>query len=108
MYFSTIQELFVNFAHEKVSKIKNLFIIQSFIFKGYPCGTITLEQFQQIYAQFFPFGNSRKYAEYVFRTFDRDDNGKINFEVSLKDKVFNTNSFFFLLMYLFIGYIYQY
>ncbi|VDN55932.1 unnamed protein product [Dracunculus medinensis] len=83
---------------ESISKICKLTKFSSkevkFIYRafkqGYPCGTITLEQFQQIYAQFFPFGNSRKYAEYVFRTFDRDDNGKINFEVSLKDKEFIT------------------
>ncbi|KHN74817.1 Kv channel-interacting protein 4 [Toxocara canis] len=50
--------------------------------QGCPCGTIMLQQFQEIYAQFFPQGNSNKYAEYVFKTFDRDEDGMISFEVS--------------------------
>uniref|UniRef100_A0A9J2PPH1 EF-hand domain-containing protein n=1 Tax=Ascaris lumbricoides TaxID=6252 RepID=A0A9J2PPH1_ASCLU len=48
--------------------------------QGCPCGTIMLQQFQEIYAQFFPQGNANKYAEYVFRTFDRDEDGMISFE----------------------------
>uniref|UniRef100_A0A914ZRT7 EF-hand domain-containing protein n=1 Tax=Parascaris univalens TaxID=6257 RepID=A0A914ZRT7_PARUN len=48
--------------------------------QGCPCGTIMLPQFQEIYAQFFPQGNANKYAEYVFKTFDRDEDGMINFE----------------------------
>ncbi|VDM45097.1 unnamed protein product [Toxocara canis] len=49
--------------------------------QGCPCGTIMLQQFQEIYAQFFPQGNSNKYAEYVFKTFDRDEDGMISFEI---------------------------
>uniref|UniRef100_A0A914WSF4 EF-hand domain-containing protein n=1 Tax=Plectus sambesii TaxID=2011161 RepID=A0A914WSF4_9BILA len=45
-----------------------------------PTGIVSLAQFKEIYAQFFPQGMTSKYAEFVFRTFDRDGNGMISFE----------------------------
>jgi Ca2+-binding EF-hand superfamily protein len=51
--------------------------------QGCPNGIVTLQQFKDIYAQFFPAGGaSGRYAQFVFNTFDRDHNGSINFEVT--------------------------
>ncbi|KAK3095230.1 hypothetical protein FSP39_011905 [Pinctada imbricata] len=45
-----------------------------------PSGIVNEETFKEIYAQFFPQGDSSAYAHYVFNTFDHDRNGCINFE----------------------------
>ncbi|XP_013392505.1 Kv channel-interacting protein 1 isoform X14 [Lingula anatina] len=45
-----------------------------------PTGIVNEETFKEIYAQFFPQGESSQYAHYVFSTFDRDNNGSISFE----------------------------
>jgi len=45
-----------------------------------PTGLINEETFTDIYAQFFPQGDSSAYAHHVFNTFDMDGNGTINFE----------------------------
>ncbi|CAD5215266.1 unnamed protein product [Bursaphelenchus okinawaensis] len=45
-----------------------------------PSGIITKTTFQEIYAQFFPHGNTKRYSDLVFRTLDRDSNGHITFE----------------------------
>jgi Ca2+-binding EF-hand superfamily protein len=53
--------------------------------QGCPSGTVGLEQFKEIYSLFFPHGyksnaDTGQYAIYVFNSFDRDKNGRINFE----------------------------
>ncbi|XP_013392493.1 Kv channel-interacting protein 1 isoform X4 [Lingula anatina] len=48
--------------------------------KECPTGIVNEETFKEIYAQFFPQGESSQYAHYVFSTFDRDNNGSISFE----------------------------
>uniref|UniRef100_A0A7E4W5Y4 EF-hand domain-containing protein n=1 Tax=Panagrellus redivivus TaxID=6233 RepID=A0A7E4W5Y4_PANRE len=63
----------------KFSKREVQIIYRSFK-QGCPTGIVTLEQFQEILTQFFPRGNPKRYAEYVFRTFDRDHDNQINFE----------------------------
>ncbi|XP_052225494.1 Kv channel-interacting protein 4-like isoform X1 [Dreissena polymorpha] len=45
-----------------------------------PTGIVNEETFKEIYAQFFPQGDSTAYAHYVFNTFDHDKNGSISFE----------------------------
>ncbi|XP_050395326.1 Kv channel-interacting protein 4 isoform X3 [Patella vulgata] len=45
-----------------------------------PTGIVNEETFKDIYAQFFPQGDSSQYAHYVFSTFDHDNNGSISFE----------------------------
>eukprot|EP00918_Siedleckia_nematoides_P099594 GHVU01217793.1.p1 GENE.GHVU01217793.1~~GHVU01217793.1.p1 ORF type:complete len:204 (+),score=33.22 GHVU01217793.1:124-735(+) len=45
-----------------------------------PSGIVNEETFKEIYAQFFPQGDSSAYAHYVFNTFDQDHNGTISFE----------------------------
>ncbi|CAF2527528.1 unnamed protein product [Rotaria sp. Silwood2] len=47
--------------------------------KDCPSGSLTLDDFKKIYAQFFPAGDSSTFAEYVFRCFDRDHDQKISF-----------------------------
>ncbi|EDQ90181.1 uncharacterized protein MONBRDRAFT_35117 [Monosiga brevicollis MX1] len=47
--------------------------------KDCPSGELSRKEFCRIYSQFFPAGNPEEFAEYVFRTFDKDANGKVNF-----------------------------
>lgn len=41
---------------------------------------MTKEEFQKIYRQFFPFGDPSSFANYVFRVFDSDNSGMIDFK----------------------------
>ncbi|KAI0242092.1 Kv channel-interacting protein 4 [Lamellibrachia satsuma] len=45
-----------------------------------PTGIVNEETFKEIYAQFFPHGDSSAYAHYVFSTFDQDHDGAVSFE----------------------------
>jgi len=48
--------------------------------KDCPSGTLTKQEFQKIYAQFFPFGDPSTFADYVFNVFDTDKSGTIDFK----------------------------
>lgn len=48
--------------------------------KDCPSGQLTKEEFQDIYRKFFPFGDPSSFANYVFRVFDSDDSGMIDFK----------------------------
>ncbi|XP_076120878.1 recoverin a [Alosa pseudoharengus] len=52
---------------------------QSFL-KECPSGRITKEQFEGIYASFFPDANSTDYARHVFRSFDTNADGTLDFK----------------------------
>ncbi|CAF3311757.1 unnamed protein product [Rotaria socialis] len=62
-------------------KIKNWY-------KGFmtdcPNGELTRESFIQIYKQFFPKGRAENFCEHVFRAFDSDNSGKIDFKEFLQ------------------------
>jgi len=45
-----------------------------------PNGFVTAEKFDEILNYFFPYGETRQYATFVFNTFDEDGNGEISFE----------------------------
>lgn len=45
-----------------------------------PNGYVNEETFKSIYGQFFPLGDVNNYAHFLFRAFDCDEDGQINFE----------------------------
>ena len=45
-----------------------------------PSGQLTRSKFLEVYSGFFPEGNADKFCEHVFRTFDQDNSGKIDFK----------------------------
>ena len=52
---------------------------KSFI-KEFPTGQLTRDKFIDLYKTFILRGNAEQYCEHVFRTFDTDQNGVIDFE----------------------------
>lgn len=52
---------------------------QAFL-KECPSGCISREQFEGIYARFFPDANPKAYAQHVFRSFDSDSDGTLDFK----------------------------
>lgn len=47
--------------------------------KDFPEGLLSIDQFKDIYVQHFPNGDATKFAEHVFRTFDKDSDRMLNF-----------------------------
>ena len=48
-----------------------------------PNGKLTPAKFVDMYKMFFPSGNAEEFCDHVFRTFDMDKNGYIDFKVSI-------------------------
>ncbi|XP_077019244.1 recoverin [Tamandua tetradactyla] len=52
---------------------------QAFL-KDCPSGRISLQQFASIYAKFFPDADPKAYAQHVFRSFDANSDGTLDFK----------------------------
>ncbi|KAJ1130871.1 hypothetical protein NDU88_009216 [Pleurodeles waltl] len=52
---------------------------QTFL-KECPTGRITKQQFESIYAKFFPEADPKAYAQHVFRSFDANNDGTLDFK----------------------------
>ncbi len=48
--------------------------------KDCPTGKLSIDEFQKIYKQFFPFGDPKEFSSYVFKVFDNDGSGTIEFK----------------------------
>ncbi|XP_017283157.1 recoverin [Kryptolebias marmoratus] len=48
--------------------------------KQCPTGRITKQEFQNIYSKFFPESDANTYAQHVFRSFDANDDGTLDFK----------------------------
>eukprot|EP00112_Aurelia_sp_Birch-Aquarium-sp1_P023146 Seg679.3 transcript_id=Seg679.3/GoldUCD/mRNA.D3Y31 product="Neuronal calcium sensor 1" protein_id=Seg679.3/GoldUCD/D3Y31 len=48
--------------------------------KDCPSGQLHQDEFERIYQQFFPFGDPSKFAAFVFKVFDKNDDGCISFK----------------------------
>lgn len=48
--------------------------------KQCPTGRISKEEFQTIYSKFFPESDANTYAQHVFRSFDTNDDGTLDFK----------------------------
>ncbi|XP_035537284.1 recoverin-like [Morone saxatilis] len=48
--------------------------------KQCPTGRISKEEFQSIYSKFFPDSDAQTYAQHVFRSFDTNDDGTLDFK----------------------------
>ena len=47
--------------------------------KDCPSGKLTKEKFNQMYKSLYPSGNTEEFVDHIFRTFDTDNNGTIDF-----------------------------
>lgn len=45
-----------------------------------PTGQLSKKKFIEVYSGFFPDGNAEEFCTHVFRTFDKDNSGKIDFK----------------------------
>ena len=58
----------------------SLYIIFVFFQRDCPDGLLSKAKFLEVYSTFFPAGNPDQFCEHVFRSFDKDNSGKIDFK----------------------------
>ena len=58
--------------------------------KDCPDGQLTKVKFLQMYKVFFPSGNAEHFCEHIFRTFDTDGNGYLDFKEFLINLYYTT------------------
>ena len=77
---ATIKEWYKGF---KVSNFLyvNMIIKNTLLQQDCPNGRLTPAKFVDMYKMFFPSGNAEEFCDHVFRTFDMDKNGYIDFKV---------------------------
>ncbi|VDK78623.1 unnamed protein product [Dibothriocephalus latus] len=50
------------------------------MFRDCPSGQLSKKKFIEVYSGFFPDGDADQFCTHVFRTFDKDNSGKIDFK----------------------------
>lgn len=72
------QDLSQDFQQKEFSSIVSPFL--SSIKRDCPDGLLSKAKFLEVYSTFFPTGNPDKFCNHVFRSFDGDNSGKIDFK----------------------------
>lgn len=70
--------IYENSNNSKIYNLALLWMLQ----QDCPNGRLTPAKFVDMYKMFFPSGNAEEFCDHVFRTFDMDKNGYIDFKVS--------------------------
>ncbi|CAK9296314.1 unnamed protein product [Gordionus sp. m RMFG-2023] len=63
-----------NFSEEQIKEWHKGF------YQDCPKGNLSREKFIEVYKQFFPSGSAEEFCDHVFRTFDTDNSGNIDFQ----------------------------
>ncbi|XP_011862978.1 PREDICTED: Kv channel-interacting protein 1-like [Vollenhovia emeryi] len=82
LYVYMVYRVSLNLALIKLAELSTIIFHDLFslsFFQECPEGVVHEDSFKDIYAKFFPHGNSSLYAHYVFKAFDVNCNGAISF-----------------------------
>lgn len=70
------------FVRFSIRTVPFIYCVRWFLQQDCPNGRLTPAKFVDMYKMFFPSGNAEEFCDHVFRTFDMDQNGYIDFKVS--------------------------